>query len=174
DCPDEDLRWAAFQVVESTVTLSPNLIGRNTLAYFASHPDFSVRASVASICMDLANFAPACVPVDILIHLSAYGEDWYVQAPANAALKTLARSMPQILSIFIDRLHSRDPLEREHAAGALADIGTKEPELLDYVEIRCEIMLLKKLKDKNAVRQLNAVLSKLRCAPRRQRYRYGL
>jgi hypothetical protein len=119
DCPDEDLRWAAFQMVESTVTLSPNLIDRNTLAPFARHPDFSVRASAASICMELADFAPACVPVDILIPLSVYSEDWYVQAPANAALKTLTRSMPHILRIFINRLHSRDPLEREHAAGEL-------------------------------------------------------
>ena len=97
DCPDEDLRWAAFQVIRSTVGLSPNLIDRYTLTYLANHPDFSVRASAASICMDLAEIAPALVPIDLLIPLSVYNEDWYVQAPPNAALKILARSMPRVL-----------------------------------------------------------------------------
>lgn len=82
--------------------------------------------------------------------------------------------MPQILNIFINRLHSRDPLEREHAAAALADIGREEPGLLDYKEIRREIRLLKKLNDENASRQLQAVLSRIHAAPHHQRYRYGL
>jgi nucleoside phosphorylase len=174
DCPDEDLKWAAFQTVESAVGMAPDLIDRKTLAHFSTHPDFSVRAHVASILMDLSNFAPARVPVDILIRLSIYSEDWYVQAPANAALKTLARSMPQILRIFINRLHSRDPLEREHAAAALADVARNEPELLDYEEMCQEIIALRRLKDKNALSQLMAVLPEIRKASGRQRYRYGL
>jgi hypothetical protein len=174
DCPYDDLRWAAFQLVESTVALSPNMIDRNTLVYFSRHADFSIRASAASICMELANSSPVCVPVDILIPLSLYYEDWYVQAPANAALKTLTRSMPQILRIFINRLHSRDPLEREHAAGELADIARTEPELLDYQELRHETILLKQLDDKNALHQLEAILSKIKRAAHRRPYKYGL
>lgn len=174
DCPDENLRWAAFQVVESAVALSPNLLDRKTLSYLATHPDFSVRASAACICMELANYAPTRVPVDLLIPLSVHNEDWYVQAPANAALKTLVRSMPGILRILISRLHSREPLEREHAAGVLADIATEEPELLNHKEIRKEIVLLEKVNDKAAARQLVAVLPGIRSASHRKRYKYGL
>jgi nucleoside phosphorylase len=174
DCPDEDLRWSAFQTVESIVSLTPDLIDHKTLAYLAAHPDFAVRSSAASICMELANFAPARVPVDILIPLSIYSEDWYVQAPANAALKTLVRSMPRITRIFINRLRSGDPLEREHAAGALVDIAKTEPELLDYEEIRSEIRLLHKLNDENAATMLLAVLPDVQSASRRPCHKYGL
>jgi hypothetical protein len=35
--------------------------------------------------MDLANSAPDRVPLDFLLKLSVHDEDWYVQAPVNAA-----------------------------------------------------------------------------------------
>jgi hypothetical protein len=174
DCPEEDMRWGAFQVAESAVALAPDLINRETLVYLARHPDFSVRSSAASICMELASYAPTRVPVDLLIQLSIYSEDWYVQAPANAALKTLVRSMPGILRIFISRLRSPEPLEREHAAGALADIANEEPELLNYEEIGREITLLKKLGDNAAAGQLAKVFPLIQRASHRKRYRYGL
>jgi hypothetical protein len=82
--------------------------------------------------------------------------------------------MPGILWIFTSRLHSQEPLEREHTAGVLADIATEEPELLDYKEVRKETALLGKLNDKAAARQLVAVLPGIRAASRRKRFKYGI
>lgn len=98
----------------------------------ASHSEFTVRASATTVCMGLAQYAPDRVPVDILITLSVYDEDWYVQAPANAALKA---PRPAVLRIFFMRLHSSNPGERTHAAYALASIADKEPELPDTDEL---------------------------------------
>jgi hypothetical protein len=76
--------------------------------------------------MNLVQFAPDRVPVDLLIKLSDYTEDWYVETPANAAM---ARSMPAVLRIFVLaflRPRSRDPEERAHAARSLAEIVSRD------------------------------------------------
>src|ERR1700693_4194863 len=57
------------------------------------------HSSAAFICMNLAQYAPELVPLDILERLSVHDEDWYVQAPANAALKAMIRSIPATLHI---------------------------------------------------------------------------
>jgi hypothetical protein len=113
----------------------------------ADNQDFSVRSSASSICMNFVQFAPDRVPVDLLIKLSDYTEDWYVETPANAAM---ARSMPAVLRIFFLRLRSRDPEERAHAARSLAEIAKREPEILDPDETRTELSRLKALGDKKA------------------------
>jgi len=56
--------------------------------------------------MDLAHSAPALVPLDILLKLGVYDEDWYVEAPAAAALKAMARSFPEVLNVFFMQLRS--------------------------------------------------------------------
>jgi nucleoside phosphorylase len=173
-CPIEDLKWAALQTVESCVALSPSLIDRGALAHMANHADFSIRASAASICLELASYTPDRVPVDILIALSVHNEDWYVQAPANAALKTMLRAMPMIFRIFLGRLRSADPQEREHAAAALADVAKQEPELLNVAALRVEVKELKSLGDKNALKVLSNILSQIRTVRSKKRYKYGL
>jgi nucleoside phosphorylase len=173
-CPTEDLKWAATQVVESTLAISPDLLSRDILVHLATHPDFSLRASAASICMELANLDPSRVPLDILIPLSRHDEDWYVQAPANAALKTMLSSMPTIYRIFCARLDSTDPNEREHAATMLADIAKTEPWLLEAKELRTRIRKLRASGDQAAANILMAILPRVAGASRKNRYRYGL
>jgi hypothetical protein len=123
------------------VEFVPFLIDHAMLRRMADNHDFSVRSSGSSIC------TPDRVPVDLLIKLSDYAEDWYVETPPNAAM---ARSMPAVLSIFFLRLRSRDPEERAHAARSLAEIAKREPEILDPDEIRTELSSLKALGDKKA------------------------
>jgi hypothetical protein len=123
------------------VEFVPFLIDHDMLRRMADNHDFSVRSSGSSIC------TPDRVPVDLLIKLSDYAEDWYVETPPNAAM---ARSMPAVLSIFFLRLRSRAPEERAHAARSLAEIAKREPEILDPDEIRTELSSLKALGDKKA------------------------
>lgn len=175
DCPDDDNRfWAAHHTIESCVRLAPWLIGHGDLSRMATHENFSVRSSAACICMDMAHSAPDRVPIDLLLKLSVYDEDWYVEVPANAALKAMVRSFPGVLRVFFSRLGGEIPEERTHAAKALGDIADEEPGLLDPQELRDALSRLNRLKDKDAVAVLLKAIPKVRAAPRVGRYRYGL
>ncbi len=174
NCPSEELRWAATQVMECTVGLCPDLLQRNDLAYLARHHNFSVRASAASILMELSNVDPSRVPLEILIPLSSYKEDWYVQAPANAALKTMMSAMPNIYRIFRARLRSSDSEEREHAASALADIAAAEPWLLDADDLRVQIKWLRASNDEKTAGILAVALPQVSGTSRKPKYKYGL
>ncbi len=169
-----DIFWSAMATIESCVSLAPRLVDYSVLRKMASHKDFSVRSTAASICMDLANFAPDQVPVDILLKLSVFNEDWYVQAPANAALKTLVRSMPGVLRIFFSRLVSDDPEECAHSAAALRDIASEEPELLDRAELAQHLTRVRQVGNREAVEYLEAAIEEVRNSKAAKYYKYGL
>lgn len=175
DIPDdEDTLWQALSTIERCAELAPSLFDRRVLVYMSKHPNFSVRSSAASICWTLGGFAPELVPVDLLIKLSAHDEDWYVEAPANAALKTMARSMPAVLCIFLLRLSSADADERKHAAHHIADIAEKDPDLLDGNELEIEVSRLRGLGDKEASDLIAKALPAVRNASRRGGSKYGM
>jgi hypothetical protein len=174
DCPEEDDRfWGGMNTFESCLKIAPWLLTRQDLSSLASHESFSVRAVAASICMDLAHSAPALIPLDILVRLSVYDEDWYVEAPACAAWKAMAHTFPDVLNVFFSRLQSAAPDEREHAAHHIASIAEKEPGLLDEERLTEAIRSLKPINDSATLRTLRGVLSKLSELPRPDRYRYG-
>lgn len=107
DCSSEDERlWGALNTIECCVHLAPWIITHLQLSRMTAHGNFSVRSAAASICMDLAHSAPGRMPLDLAMKLSVYNEDWYVQAPANAALKAMVRTTPEVLRIFHLRLRS--------------------------------------------------------------------
>jgi hypothetical protein len=175
DCPDDDDRfWGASHTVESSVRLAPWLIGHAQLSRMAGHDNFSVRSSAASICMDLAHSTPDCVPLDILLKLSVYDEDWYVQAPANAALKAMARSFPDVLRVFYMRLHSNVEEERAHSVAQIEDVAANEPGLIEPRLMRSELARLKRIGDDKIFRRLSKVLAKVKRVKRTGLYRYGL
>jgi hypothetical protein len=175
DCPDDDDRfWGAVQTVESCIRLAPWLIDHAKLSRMAAHKNFSVRSSAASICMDLAHSAPDRVPLDILLKLSVYDEDWYVQAPANAALKAMARSFPAVLRVFYVRLHSTVAQERAHAAAALEDVAQKDPGLLEPELLAKEFVRLRQMGDASILSRVRKVFSVVKSVARADTYRYGL
>ena len=99
---------------------------------------------------DWAQFAPNLVPVDILFRLGVHDEDWYVQAPATAALKSLALGQPTVLQFFYQRLRHPDPDARSHAAHALGEIARREPEVLDGEVIERAVGHLAEMGDRDA------------------------
>jgi hypothetical protein len=171
---DHGMLWSALHTIEMCADLAPDLMSRFRLSQMATHPNFSVRATAASICMNWAQFAPDRVPVDIVLRLSAYDEDWYVQAPANATLKSMARAVPGVLQIFYSRLRSSDAEERAHAAACILDIAREEPDLLERDDLRGEAAQLGKLKDRDALDYVRQSIAKLRSKKAASRYRYGL
>jgi hypothetical protein len=150
------------------------LINHQQLSRMAAHGNFSVRSSAASICMDLAHSAPDRVPLDLLLKLSAHDEDWYVEAPATAALKAMARCFPAVLHVFYVRLRSLVSEERGHAAQALLGVAENEPGLLDPRQLDEALVSLKQVNDKEAMALLRKAISKIKGGPRTERYRYGL
>jgi len=174
DCPDDDLLWKALGTLESCSEVAPWLFVRPVLIRMAEHPNFSVRSSAAFICLNFAQYAAEIVPTDILLKLSVHDEDWYVEAPANAALKSMARDVPGVLQIFFTRLHSSNSDERAHAAAALANIADKEPQLLDVAQLRGELSRLPPGGDINASRYLKRAVAKVARSKRREGYRYSI
>jgi len=174
DIPDDDTLFQALSVLERCAELAPSFFDRQVLSRMANHANFSVRSSAACICWNLAEFAPELVPVDLLIKLSVCREDWYVEAAANAALKTMARSMPAVLGVFFMRLHSADADEREHAATHIADVAANEPDLLDPGRLEIELSQLRKLGDKHGSGEIAKALAKTRKTPRAPRSKYGM
>jgi hypothetical protein len=162
DLPEDDaMLWSALLTIEMCCELAPDLLSRAALFQMASHANFTVRSSAASICMNWAQFAPDRVPVDILLKLSLHDEDWYVQAPANAALKSMASAVPGVLAIFYLRLRSSDAQERAHAAACILDIAATEPAILDRDDLRQAMVGLRTLGDRGALRQVRESLAKL-------------
>jgi len=171
---EEEYSWGAGETIEACIGLAPWLSSHDMLFRMAQHQDFSVRSSAASICMKLANIAPDLVPIDILTRLAVPDEDWYVEAPATAALKTLVGRQRDVLYVFFQRLHSPAADVREYAANALADIAREEPEILSATEIRKEHQYLKKLNDKAAASLLNDALTHLDGVKEKRAYKYGI
>lgn len=171
---DSDLLHAALQTLESCIRIAPWIISREQLGGLANHANFSVRSSAAAICMDLAHSSPQKVPVDILMRLSVYDEDWYVEAPANAALKAMASTFPDVLEIFFSRLRSEAPEERVHAANQIENVSRVDPFLLDPERLVEELKLLRKVKDTEASVSLKGALAAISAVKQQDRYRYGL
>jgi hypothetical protein len=175
DCSDEEDRfWGATQTIECCLRLAPWLINHIQLSRLAAHKNFSVRSVAASICMDMAHAAPDRVPIDILQKLSVYDEDWYVETPANSAIKAMAHSFPAVLNVFYERLKSNVAEERSHAAIALHDVALKEPWLLDSKLLKRELVNLRRLGDDQTSNYLKRVLLKLEGVKPKDPYIYGL
>ncbi|HTR37596.1 MAG TPA: toll/interleukin-1 receptor domain-containing protein [Bryobacteraceae bacterium] len=174
DLNDEDPRlWGALHTIECCVRLAPWLISHRMISRMANHPSFSVRSSAASICLDLAHSAPDRVPFDVVAKLSSYDEDWYVETPANSAIKAMAGSFPSVLRVFFQRLRSKSSEEREHALDAIRDIAVEEPEILAVEDLQDAIQYLSSIGDKDNCDRLVEVLSKVKTVRHKPLYRYG-
>ena len=117
---------------------------------------------------------PGRVPIDLLQKLSVYDEDWYVEAPANAALKSMAASVREIMGIFFMRLHSEVADERTHAARNLLEIAEKEPEIIDREMTNAVTKHLRSISDRQALPLLQRILALLKKANFVSGYKYGL
>jgi len=176
DYPGEDDRlWRVLLTIESFAELAPQrFLDRRLLIRMAEHDNFSIRSSVAAICMTLAEFSHDSIPVDVLIRLASYDEDWYVKGPATAALKTMARHRPAIIHIFLAWLRSENPLEREHGAMTIGDIARQEPEILDADDLEHELKKLTEIGDETSANYIAEALSTAKGHKRQSTFKYGL
>jgi hypothetical protein len=173
DFSQEDEQYAVLQTIESIAQLAPWLITRELIVDMANSKDFSVRSAAASICFDLAHLAPERVPIEVVIKLANYNEDWYVTTPATGALKIMARWRPAILQLFDCWLSSEDADEREHAAAAIADIADREPEILEKDSLSAALEQLNRIGDSTSADYIAKAVSKAQRAVDVYPYKYG-
>jgi hypothetical protein len=124
--------------------------------------------------MDLAHSAAERVPLDLVMKLSVYNEEWYVQTPANSALKAMARTVPEVLRIFHLRLRSSNFEASTHSAEAIRSVADNEPGLLDPEQLKRDLVFLKESGNIDAADQIKAAISKVTKVKRTTHYRYGL
>jgi hypothetical protein len=162
--------------VEACIELSPQLATRELLWSLGTHGDFSVRSSAAAICLDLAQFSPGHVATDLLFRLAVPDEDWYVDAPATAALLSLAHHQPSVLEFFYLQLTDSDSYTREHGAEALARIAKEEPEILDADVLRASLEQVEHRGDRKTASAIRQAIDALKRVKRTANpfYRYSL
>jgi CAP12/Pycsar effector protein, TIR domain len=127
---DDDTRWVASLMLEEVLEYDASLVPREAILKMSRDASFSVR-SAASVCLfKLANIAPSCVPLDVIVRLASIDEDWYVFTPALATLKTLSHRMPRALDVVLGMAHSDNEDEAEYGVAALLDIVSNDPGIL--------------------------------------------
>lgn len=118
----------ASSVLEAIHKLDPLLISGELIEELASSHGFSVRSTAAILLWDRAEVAPRDVPLGVLGRLALPAdEDWYVQAPAMAAVKLLLLHRRPARAIFDNLAASDDPVDRFAVAEALLDVAHVDP-----------------------------------------------
>jgi hypothetical protein len=114
----------AASILEALDRLDPSLVSVPLIAEMAESDDFQTRSSAAVLLWQRAEVAPAEVPLGLLGRLALPStEDWYVQAPAMAAVKLLMLRRRSARAILDDLASSANPNDRYAVALALVDLA---------------------------------------------------
>jgi hypothetical protein len=125
---DETARLGAAALLEAVARLDPALVPAELAGSLAASPGYQARACAARLLRDRAVAAPGQVPVALLGRLAVpSAEDWYVWAPALAAVKELALARPAAQVVLV-ALADGPPQDRHAAARALLDLAETAPD----------------------------------------------
>ena len=114
----------ACSLLEAADRLDPTLVKVEIVQALATSDDFSLRSSAAVLLWQWAEASPGQVPLALLGQLARPTiEDWYVQAPAMAAVKQLMLRRASGRVIFDRLAASADPEERYGVATDLLDVA---------------------------------------------------
>lgn len=137
DAGDLARQRTAVSLLDAMSRLDASLVSIEMIEMLATHPGYLPRSCAANLLWNRATVAPLDVPVDMLGRLATpHREDWYVSAPAMAAVKELVLSRRDAYMIFESLGASADPQDRYAVAEALLDVaGVKPPAVArDLVE----------------------------------------
>jgi hypothetical protein len=125
---DHAHQLAAASLLEAASRLDPALVSTEMVETLATHPGYLARSCAANLLRDRATVAPRDVPVDLLGRLASPStEDWFVWAPAMAAVQELVLHRRDAYVIF-ESLATRADLHDRHAvAQALLDVAEVKP-----------------------------------------------
>ncbi len=128
DARDHSRQLAAASLLEAMSRLHAALVSVEMIEMLAGHPTYPARSCAANLLRDRAIVAPLDVPLGLLGRLASPStEDWYVSAPAVAAVKELALSRPGASVIFEALSASAAAQDRHAVAQALLDVAAVRP-----------------------------------------------
>jgi len=127
--PKKDSRaLAAAALLEAVAALDPALVSPEMVETLAGHARYQARACAANLLRDRAAVAPLDVPVEVLGRLALPStEDWFVWAPAMAAVQELALHRREAYAIFSSLAASDDARDRFAVAAALLGLAGVRP-----------------------------------------------
>jgi hypothetical protein len=126
--PDRAGQLAGAALLEAMARLQASLISVEMIEMLAAGADYPARSGAAHLLRDRAPVAPLDVPLPILGRLAVpSAEDWYVWAPAMAAVKELVLSRRDAHAILESLCASAEPQDRHAVAQALLDVAAFKP-----------------------------------------------
>ena len=122
---DDDRALAAASLLEAAWRLDAALVPGEMVETLAAHPRYPARSCAANLLAGRAAVAPLEVPVEVLGRLASPStEDWFVWAPAMAAVAELVVRRPDACVILESLAASADARDRYEAAAALLGVAT--------------------------------------------------
>jgi hypothetical protein len=119
---------AAASLLQAVSGLDATLVPNEMIEALAAHPRYQARACAAQLLRERAVAAPLDVPVEVLGRLASPGaEDWFVWAPAVAAIQELVLSRRDGYVIFESLADSANARDRFAVAMALLGIAGVRP-----------------------------------------------
>ena len=126
--PDRAGQIAGAALLGAMARLHGSLISVEMIEKLAAGADYPARSCAANLLRDRAVVAPLDVPLPILGRLAVpSAEDWYVWAPAMAAVKELVLSRRDAYAILHSLCASAEPQDRHAVAQALLDVAAVRP-----------------------------------------------
>jgi len=128
DAGDHARQLTAASLVAALSEVDASLVPVKMIEMLAAGAEYPARACAANLLRERAITAPPDVPVALLGRLAwPSREDWYVWAPAMAAVKELVLSRPAAYVIFESLSRSTQPQDRHAVAQALLDVAAVKP-----------------------------------------------
>jgi hypothetical protein len=128
DAQDHARQLAGASLLQAMSRLDASLVSVEMIEILAAHPEYPARSCAANLLRDRAVVAPLDVPLGVLGRLiSPSTEDWYVWAPAAAAVKELVLSRPDAWVIFESLSTGTEAQDRHTVAQALLEVAEVRP-----------------------------------------------
>ncbi len=125
---DHARRLVASLLLEAAARLDAALVPVEMVEALAAHLDYLPRSCAANLLRSRAALAPLEVPVELLGRLAwPSGEDWFVWAPAMAAVQELVVHRRDAYVIFESLAGSAEAQDRHAVAAALLGIAGVQP-----------------------------------------------
>ena len=126
--PDRAGQLAGAALLGAMARLDVSLISAEMIEMLAAGADYPARSCAANLLRDRSVVAPLDVPLSILGRLAVpSAEDWYVWAPAMAAVKELVLTRRDAYAILHALCASAEPQDRHAVAQALLDVAAVRP-----------------------------------------------
>jgi hypothetical protein len=126
--PDDARTVVAASLLRAVAGLDARLVGGEMIEALAAYPGYPARACAANLLLDRAVLAPLEIPLEVLGRLAMPSvEDWFVWAPAMAAIQELVLHRRDAYAILDALAADGDARDRYAVADALLTVASVRP-----------------------------------------------